>query len=82
ELLAVVVICASFIGMTVRTRCSNFWQMVMAGLVMGVVIIYSTPLLGGAGGKLGSIAFIAILCVCGYKDLFQVFRRKQAGNDP
>ena len=77
EFLAVVVICASFIGMTLQTRCISFWKMAAAGLVMGIVIIYATPLLGGAGGKLGSIALIAILAICGYHSLFMRLVHKQ-----
>jgi len=44
---------------------------------MGIVIIYATPLLGGAGGKLGSIALIAILAICGYHSLFMRLVHKQ-----
>jgi len=78
EFLAVVVICASFIGMTLQSRCISFWKMATAGLVMGIVIIYATPLLGGAGGKLGSIALIAILAICGYHSLFKRLLHKHA----
>jgi len=67
--LAVVAICASFAGMTSKERCPNFWQILVTGFFTGVVFIYSTPLLGGAGGKLGTIAFGAVLGTCGLKRL-------------
>lgn len=71
ELYAIIVICAAFIGMTCQRRCSSYPQLLLAGLIMGIVIIFSTPLLGGAGGKLGTTAFIAILAVTGYKNLLK-----------
>lgn len=56
-LLAVVVICASFTGMSSTARIPNYWWMTLAGVVTGIIFIYSLPALGGAGGKLGTIAF-------------------------
>lgn len=66
-ILAVVAICASFAGMTSKNRCPNFWHILVTGFFTGVVFVYSTPLLGGAGGKLGTIAFGAVLGTCGLK---------------
>ncbi len=80
DFLAVVVICASFIGMTLKYRCVTLWQMVVAGLILGIVVIYSTPLLVGAGGKLGTIAMIAILCICGYQSLIDKYQTKKQGS--
>lgn len=56
-LLAVVVICASFTGMSSPSRIPNHAWMTLAGVVTGIVFIYSQPVLGGAGGKLGTLAF-------------------------
>lgn len=56
-LLAVVVICASFTGMSSTARIPNHVWMTLAGIVTGIVFIYSQPVLGGAGGKLGTLAF-------------------------
>jgi hypothetical protein len=67
--LAVVVICASFAGMSGATKFPTFTMMFIAGLVSGVVFVYSLPLLGGAGGKLGTIAFASVLAVRGWWDL-------------
>lgn len=41
--LAIVVICATFIGMTVKPVCSNFWQISLSGITMAIVVIYATP---------------------------------------
>ncbi len=71
QTLAVVMICASFTGMSAAKRCLRFWHIVPAGLVTGIIFIYSAPLLGGAGGKLGTIAFSSVLSFCGYLSLFQ-----------
>ena len=68
--LAVVAICASFSGMTSKDRCPKFWHILVTGFFTGVVFVYSTPLLGGAGGKLGTIAFGAVLGTCGLKKWF------------
>lgn len=68
--LAVVAVCASFAGMTGKQRCSTFWHILITGLFTGIIFLYSAPLLGGAGGKLGTIAFGATLSSCGYTWLF------------
>ncbi len=68
--LAVVAICASFTGMTSKERCDIFWKILITGVLTGIVFVYSTPQLGGAGGKLGTIAFGSVLSTCGYHKLF------------
>lgn len=67
--LAVMVICASFAGMSSAKRFPSLFQMMFVGLVCGLIFIYSMPLAGGAGGKLGTIAFGSVLAVLGYIDL-------------
>jgi hypothetical protein len=71
-MLAVVVICASFTGMSNTNRCPIFWHIFIAGLFTGMLFIFTTPLLGGAGGKLGTIAFASTISTCG---LTQFIRR-------
>ncbi len=71
--LAVVAFCASFTGMTSQNRCPAFWQMLVAGVFTGVLFIFATPLLPGAGGKLGTIGFASIISVWGYIHLYQDF---------
>jgi hypothetical protein len=69
HLLAVVVFCASFTGMSSRERFPRLPMIVVIGLITGLVFVYSTPLLGGAGGKLGTIAFASALAGRGYMEL-------------
>jgi hypothetical protein len=76
ETFAVVAICASFTGMTSNDRCPNFWHMLTAGLFTGMIFVYSTPLLGGAGGKLGTIAFGSVLSACGYARIMHWIKNK------
>ena len=39
--------------------------MLAAGIICGFVFIYSSPHLGGAGGKLGTIAFGSVIALKG-----------------
>lgn len=73
--LAVVVICASFAGMTSKARCPKFWYMLIAGLFSGFLFVLSVPLLGGCGGKLGTIGFTSIMSVLGFVKIIQRLRK-------
>ncbi|MDX9864118.1 MAG: hypothetical protein RBT34_04860 [Anaerolineaceae bacterium] len=73
-LLAVVVICASFTGMSASKRFASPLPMIAAGLLTGIVFLYSVPVFGGTGGKLGTIAFGASLAVWGYQKAFRRMR--------
>jgi hypothetical protein len=68
-LLAVVVFCASFAGMASGERFPKASMMVLVGLVAGLIFVFSMPVGGGAGGKLGTIAFASCLAVRGFGDL-------------
>jgi hypothetical protein len=68
--LAVVAICASFAGMSNKARCPHIWMLVVAGLFIGIIFVYSTPIFGGAGGKLGTIAFGSVMAIYGFMSLF------------
>jgi hypothetical protein len=61
--LATVCICASFAGMSAKTRISNEILMAVVGVLVGLVFMYSSPHLGGAGGKLGTTAFGSVIVV-------------------
>jgi hypothetical protein len=78
NLLAIVVFCASFTGMSNTKRCPKFWHMLVAGTFTGVLFIFTTPLLGGAGGKLGTIAFASIIATDGFIELYRVSQGKDA----
>ena len=74
--LAVVAIMASFVGMSSQKHFPSALPIAVAGLFIALVFIYSAPFLGGAGGKLGSMAFGSGLAVRGFMDLLG--GRKQA----
>jgi uncharacterized membrane protein HdeD (DUF308 family) len=61
--LATVCICASFAGMSSKARIANEALMAVAGVLVGLVFMYSSPYLGGAGGKLGTTAFGSVIAV-------------------
>ena len=64
-----VVICASFAGMSGKNRFPHTWLMLIAGLFSGLVFMFSLPSLGGAGGKLGTIAFGSVIALKGIMEL-------------
>jgi hypothetical protein len=55
-LLAVAVFCASFTGMSSPKRLPGAPWLTVAGLITGAAFVISLPVLGGAGGKLGTLA--------------------------
>ncbi|MFP4396238.1 MAG: hypothetical protein ACLFTI_13355 [Anaerolineales bacterium] len=71
RMLAVVVICASFAGMSAPARFPKLWAMLIVGLFTGIAFVYSMPVLGGAGGKLGTLALGAGLAAHGYMTLLE-----------
>ena len=72
ELLAVAVFCASFTGMSSSERFSAVMMMI-AGLLTGIIFFLSLSVFGGAGGKLGMIAFSASLATLGYQQMAKHF---------
>ncbi|MCA1755133.1 MAG: hypothetical protein LC641_10625 [Spirochaeta sp.] len=77
--LAVMVFCASFAGMSGTVRFRNAAWMVPAGAVCAVAFMYSAPFLGGAGGKLGTIAFGSVIGLHGLIDIGQKLQRRVCG---
>ena len=64
-LMAAAVFAASFAGMTAVNRIPDERWIALAGLLVGLVVVYTGPYLGGSGGKLGTIAFGSCLAVHG-----------------
>lgn len=75
--LAIVATCASYTGMSNTKRCPRMWGMLVAGLFTGVLFVFATPLLGGAGGKLGTIAFASIIATDGFLELYRVSQGRE-----
>ncbi|MFC6954072.1 hypothetical protein [Halorubellus litoreus] len=63
--LAAVAFCASFVGMSSRERLGSARSVGAAGVVCGVVFVVVAPAFAGAGGKLGTTAFVSCLAVAG-----------------
>ncbi len=50
--------CGSFVGMT-SSDLFNYYQLLLAGVVCGLVFVVVKQILNGYGGRLGTIAFIS-----------------------
>ncbi|MBN2252160.1 MAG: hypothetical protein JW701_00575 [Kosmotogaceae bacterium] len=55
------VYCGAFVGMSFELIFTNVWMVALAGLVAGLVYVISDGVYEGAGGKLGTVAFIGSL---------------------
>ena len=81
-MLASMVICAALSGMSSAKRFPHIMPLAIVGLVAGLVFVYSMPLLGGAGGKFGTIAFGSVTAVRGYLDLVEKLRATKRDSSP
>jgi len=70
---AAVVICASFVGMSSYKRLKSSLHSALAGTVAGLVFCFSTHIATGSGGKLGTIAFGAVLGLYGIERILRRF---------
>lgn len=61
--LAVVASVGAFAGMSAPARIPNLAYMFVAGIIGGVIYSYTSPYLGGAGGKLGTTAFSSVVAL-------------------
>lgn len=62
---------ASFAGMSSTARFKNELPVVLVGLLVGAIFILSMPHLGGAGGKLGTIAFLSAISANGLVNILK-----------
>lgn len=51
----------SFAAMSAQSLIANFWDALIISLFLGVSFKLISPYFKGLGGKLGSIAFVAVL---------------------
>ncbi len=65
--LAIATFGASFVGMSATDKMKEESMIIFAGLLFGLIYIFSAPYFGGAGGKLGTIAFASVLSVSGLR---------------
>ncbi|OVE86374.1 hypothetical protein B2G88_00010 [Natronolimnobius baerhuensis] len=76
-MLAAVAFCASFVGMSSVTRL-EMRHVALAGGLCGLVYLVTMPAFDGAGGKLGTVAFIACLAMIGATELETHIRTRLA----
>lgn len=67
--LAAVAFCASFVGMSGPERLPGLPPVAVAGALSGAVFLAVTPAFDGAGGKLGTIAFVSCIVCLGAGEL-------------
>lgn len=67
--LAAVAFCASFVGMSGSERLPGLPLVAVAGALSGFVFLAVTPAFDGAGGKLGTIAFVSCIACLGAVEL-------------
>ncbi|WP_225334940.1 hypothetical protein [Halomicrobium urmianum] len=67
--LATVAFCASFVGMSTTRRLASAREFAAAGAVSGLVFVAVAPAFAGAGGKLGTVAFLSCLTTAGARAL-------------
>lgn len=76
--LAVMVTCATYAGMSSAERIPNEGYMAIAGLIAGLIFIFSQPFIQGAGGKLGTTAFGSVIAVRGMIEITKQVAAKRA----
>ncbi len=69
---AIMVICASFAGMSAISKVPNEALIILAGISCALFFIYTSSYLGGTGGKLGTIAFGSVIAMRGIYDLINL----------
>ncbi|MBM7541066.1 hypothetical protein [Amphibacillus cookii] len=65
DVLSLMVMCASFAGMSSHERIPNEGYMIVVALIAAVLFKYSQPFIDNAGGKLGTIAFASAITTHG-----------------
>lgn len=73
--LAVMTFCASFIGMNSKRRTGSYSLIAISAVLSGLLFIFSSAYLHGAGGKLGTIAFASLIGTTGLKRLVERLQR-------
>jgi len=61
--LPVAIYCGAFAGMTAPFIANGYSFIISAGLISGLILIFSKDTLHGHGGKLGTIAFGGVSAV-------------------
>lgn len=64
--------CGSFVGMSSPLIAKNIIFVALAGLIAGLIYIFSKNVMNGFGGKLGTIAFGAVFVLSLFMYLFTI----------
>ncbi|MFO7882031.1 MAG: hypothetical protein R6U52_05795 [Kosmotogaceae bacterium] len=75
--LSAVVMAASFVGMSSKKRLKNELEVLLSGVIMGILFVYSVNHFCGAGGKLGTLAFASVVSTNGLLFLIRKIKKKQ-----
>lgn len=67
--LAAVAFCASFVGMSTTERLGHEGHVALVGALSGLVFITVSPAFAGAGGKLGTVAFLSCIAAFGVAEV-------------
>ncbi|MGM0641030.1 MAG: hypothetical protein ACQESN_06380 [Thermotogota bacterium] len=68
---SLVLMTATFAGMSSKDRVKSILEMLIISLFVAIIFIYSYSHFGGGGGKLGTIAFGAVLSSYGLKSIYK-----------
>ncbi|MBP1987046.1 hypothetical protein [Halolamina salifodinae] len=74
DLLATAAFCATFVGMVAPARIDGELRVGAAGALSGAVFLAVSPVFAGAGGKLGTTAFVSCLACYGVSEGYERLR--------
>lgn len=57
--------CASYVSMSATIRLRNVWETLAALVIAALIYVFAAEIYVGIGGKLGTIAAISVMTVCG-----------------
>jgi hypothetical protein len=72
---AAVAMSATFVGMSSKKIVKSDFQKILVSLLVGLMFVYSYSHFGGAGGKLGTIAFGSVLTFKGIDVLLSYIKK-------
>ncbi|WP_027338951.1 hypothetical protein [Halonatronum saccharophilum] len=75
--LALMAFCASFAGMSSKDILDNEFLVLISGIITALIFIFTTPYLGGLGGKLGMTAFVSVISLRGSLSLIDLTRKEE-----
>ena len=68
--LAVPLYCGAYIGMSSAVVLNGYYGVLLAGVFAGSIFVLAKNVMPGVGGKLGTMAFIGVLCAVAVTSVF------------